>query len=174
MRRMPWFLPVGLTVTAFLAYAVHSRPQSAAQPKASVGLEQLKSLAGRWEGTAEGQPSHLTYEVTSGGHAILERLHTGNEAEMVTVYAADGDRLVVTHYCSAGNQPEMRTGPVTAPAKKFAFTFVRAANLASPQAGHMVGLTLTLVDPDHLTQEWTWREKGKSHTSAFQFTRKKT
>jgi hypothetical protein len=33
-------------------------------------------------------------------------------------------------------------------------------------------LTLTVPDRDHLTQEWTWQEIGKSQTMAFQLTRK--
>ncbi len=33
-------------------------------------------------------------------------------------------------------------------------------------------LTLKLVDPTHLTQEWTWQENGQTHATIFQFARK--
>ena len=94
------------------------------------------------------------------------------EGEMVTVYTPDGDRLAVTHYCSAGNQPQMRTALVTGELKQFSFAFVRATNLSSPATGHMHHLTVTLEDRDHFAQEWTWQEKGEAHSQVFRFTRK--
>jgi hypothetical protein len=36
----------------------------------------------------------------------------------------------------------------------------------------MVGLVLTLVDKDHLKQEWTYSNKGKTSTDLFEFKRK--
>jgi hypothetical protein len=138
------------------------------------GFEQLKSLVGEWEGTNQsGTAVHLSYELVSGGSALMERLHPTGESEMITMYSADGGRVALTHYCSAGNQPQMVTSPISGPLQKFTFLFVRATNLTGPGDGHMVGLTLTLTDPDHLTQEWTWLEKGKGQTDLFRFTRKK-
>jgi len=141
--------------------------------KPSKGFAQLTPLAGEWEGqTPDGKAVGLSYQVVSGGTALLERLHMGGEPEMVTVYTPDGDRLAVTHFCSAGNQPQMQTGPITGDVKQFSFAFVRATNLASPAEGHMHHLTVTLVDPTHLTQEWTWQENGQAHAELFRFARK--
>src|ERR1700719_4268273 len=103
----------------------------------SVGFDQLKPLVGEWEGQAGGKTMHVSYQLVSGGTALLERLSMGGEPEMVTLYSPDGDRLVVTHSCSAGNQPHMRTEPVSNGAKQFSFNFVSATNLATPAAGHM-------------------------------------
>ncbi len=55
---------------------------------------------------------------------------------------------------------------------KLSLTALRAANLRSPTEGHMHHLTLKLVDPTHLTQEWTWQENGQTHATIFQFARK--
>ena len=141
--------------------------------KSSKGLALLTPLAGDWEGqTPDGKAIHLSYQVVSGGSAVLERLQMGTEPEMLTVYSPDGDRVAVTHFCSAGNQPQMSTGPVTTDVKQMAFTFVRATNLASSTEGHMHNLTLKFVDPTHITQEWTWSENGQTRTMAFQFTKK--
>jgi hypothetical protein len=175
-----------LSLTLALGAAVIAAPAAAQQPtamaapapehhmmKMSHGLSSLTPLAGEWEGqTLDGKPVHLSYRVVSGGSALLERLQMGTEAEMVTVYAPDGDKVTVTHFCSAGNQPQMTTGPITSDVKELAFTFVRATNLGSATEGHMHNLTLKLTDPTHLTQEWTWQENGQSRTMAFQFTRK--
>jgi hypothetical protein len=147
---------------------------ASSQTKPASGFEQLKSLVGEWEGTHHSAAAvHLSYELVSNGSALIERLHPTGESEMITMYSADGDRVAVTHYCSAGNQPQMVTLPISGPMQKFTFSFVRATNLKGPGDGHMVGLTLTLIDPDHLTQEWTWLENGKTQTDLFRFTRKK-
>jgi hypothetical protein len=139
----------------------------------SKGFDQLKPLVGEWEGqTPDGKKMHASYELVSGGTALLARLAMGGEPEMVTVYTPDGDRLAVTHFCSAGNQPQMRTEPVTGPATEFSFSFVRATNLASPTAGHMHHLTVALQDRDHFSEAWTWNDNGKEHTEVFHYTRK--
>lgn len=166
-----------LTTLAFAVAAVtapaHAQQAEHHPMKSSRGFAQLTPLAGEWEGKSpDGKAMRLSYQVVSGGHALLERLQMGTEPEMVTVYAPDGDRVAVTHYCSAGNQPQMSTAPITTDVKQFAFTFVRASNLGSATEGHMHHLTLKLVDATHLTQEWTWQENGQGRTMAFQFTRK--
>jgi hypothetical protein len=158
------YIAMAFAVAAGLAHA---------QTKGASGFEQLKALVGNWEGTlSKGGTAHVSYQLVSGGTALLERLQVGNEPEMVTMYTPDGTRVAMTHYCNAGNQPQMRTVPITGETKEFSFAFVRATNLASPDAGHMDHLLLTLQDKDHFTQAWTWKEKGKMTTAAFRYTRK--
>ncbi len=103
----------------------------------------------------------------------MERLHAGAEGEMVTLYHPDGERLMMTHYCLANNQPRMRAAAAGSEPKKISFAFVDAANLPSPAAGHMHALELAFQDNDHFTQTWTWREKGQERQEVFQLTRKK-
>jgi hypothetical protein len=141
--------------------------------KPTAGLALLIPLAGEWTGqTPDGKTVRATYQVVSGGTAVIERLQMGAEPEMVSVYAPDGERVAITHFCSAGNQPQMQTGPVAGDAKQLSFDLVRVGNLATPATGHMHHLTLTLVDKDHLNQEWTWQEGGGGHAALFRFTRK--
>ena len=150
-----------------------SKPAPEHVGKPSKGFEQLKSLVGEWEGNSgSGMISRVSYQLASGGTALLERLKTGDEPEMLTVYTPDGDRLAVTHFCSAGNQPQMRTAPITGEVKQLSFGFVRATNLASLSEGHMDHLVVTLQGKDHFTQEWTWSQEGKTKTEAIHFTRK--
>ena len=162
---------VTLTIAMTWLAAPAAAQEHAMQP--SKGFEQLKPLIGEWDGQApDGKAVHASYQLVSGGTALLERLGMGRESEMVTVYTPDGDRLAVTHFCSAGNQPQMRTEPVTGPTNEFSFSFVRATNLASPSAGHMHHLTVALQDHDHFSEAWTWSDHGKNHTDVFHFTRK--
>lgn len=144
-----------------------------AQTKLAGGFDQLKSLVGEWDGTnADGKSVHVAYQMVSNGTALLERLKTPDESNMVTVYTSDGDRVAVTHFCAIGNQPQMRTPAVTGETKQFSFAFVRATNLASANAGHMDHLVVTLQDKDHFAQEWTWKENGKTKSEVFRFARK--
>lgn len=165
MRRLVIALSIaGMATLAALAAG------SAAQPG---GLETLKALAGEWEGKAkDGSPARASYEVTSNGSAVMEALSIGEMETMLTVYHPDGDRLMLTHYCGAGNQPRMRAEK-SAEEGTLRFSFVDATNLASPEAGHMRQLVLRFRDPDHLVQEWTFREKGQERTEVIELARRK-
>jgi hypothetical protein len=161
---------LALATLALAAAPAHAQKH---EMKPSKAFDQLKPLVGEWEGqTPDGKKMHASYELVSGGTALLARLEMVGEREMVTVYTPDGDRLAVTHFCSAGNQPQMRTEPVTGPATEFSFSFVRATNLASPTAGHMHHLTVALQDHNHFSEAWTWNDNGKEHTEVFHYTRK--
>jgi hypothetical protein len=85
----------------------------------------------------------------------MEKLAISGEPEMLTVYHPDGDRLMLTHYCSLHNQPRMRSRTPHQEENKIAFDFLDVNNLSEPGAGHMHKLVVTFEDKDHLTQEWT-------------------
>jgi hypothetical protein len=148
-----------------------------AAPGTSPAWEKLKSLAGEWEGTmAHGDatmPVSVSYTLVSGGTSLMERLATPDGHDMVTMYHPDGSRIMMTHYCSEGNQPRMRTQVGAGEPKSLAFTFVDATNLASPKAEHMRKLVVRFDDADHFTQEWTHRKASKEETSVFKYSRKK-
>jgi hypothetical protein len=146
-----------------------------AHTDANPGFEKLKTLVGEWEGQdAQGNPVRVSYRMVSAGTALQETLRPGGESEMVTLYTMDGDEVALTHYCSANNQPRMRTMPNTGDPNELAFSFVGATNLANPGVGHMHRLVVSFQDEDHFTQEWTWRERGQADkVEIFRFTRKK-
>jgi len=137
-------------------------------------FERMKSLVGQWRGTSmNGKPATVTYTLVSDDSALMETLVMAGESEMVTMYHPDGDHLMMTHYCSAHNQPRMRSQSVAAGSKNITFDFVDATNLSAPDAGHMSKLVATFADKDHFSQEWTWREKGKENTVVIHFERSK-
>lgn len=137
-------------------------------------FESMKSLVGEWRGTSMNEkPATVTYTLVSDNSALMERLVIAGESEMVTMYHPDGDRLMMTHYCSAHNQPRMRSQTAPVGSKSITFDFVDVTNLSAPDAGHMSKLVVTFGDKDHFSQEWTWREKGKEKTVVIHFERKK-
>ena len=89
------------------------------------------------------------FELTGNGTVLLERFSNtalpGN-GRMATAYHLDGADLVLTHYCMANNQPVLRAERFDAAAKEIQFEFVRAGNLATPNAGHMRRAKYRLVD----------------------------
>ncbi|HET9480961.1 MAG TPA: hypothetical protein VFP98_04325, partial [Candidatus Polarisedimenticolia bacterium] len=92
------------------------------------GFERLKSLEGTWRGKApDGAPVTVTYKVIAAGSAVMEQLSVEN---MITVYHADGDNLMLTHYCAGNNQPRMRASAAGQDGSVLSFHFVDATNLA--------------------------------------------
>jgi hypothetical protein len=115
----------------------------------------------------------VVYKVSAAGSAVVETMLPGTEHEMVTVYTLDGDNLLLTHYCAAGNAPTMKAAS-GGPAGEIQFKFVKATNLASPGEGHMHDATIVFVDDDNIRTDWVYWEGGKKkETEKFELTRKK-
>jgi hypothetical protein len=106
-----------------------------AQSTAAAGFEKLKALVGEWQGTGPHGKVNLSYQLISGGSALMEILDPISEPSMATIYHLDGDKLVMTHYCSIGNQPRMLAQVPAGEIKNLSFTFVDATNLAKPSDG---------------------------------------
>jgi hypothetical protein len=128
----------------------------------------LQKLAGTW-GKDSGRQHTLTFHLTSAGSVLMQ---TDEVDSMVTMYHLDKDRLMMTHYCAAKNQPRM-TGEMSEDGKRIVFDFLDITNLAGPEGGHMRRMVLTFDDDDHITEEWTFVEKGKTMVEAFHYARKK-
>jgi len=124
---------------------------------AGAAFEKLKTLQGSWSGkSSAGRPVQTSYRVTSGGSALMSEIHS--DEDMVSVFHLDGDRLLMTHYCGAGNQPRM-VGTPSPDGKTVTFNFLDATNLLSSQPGHMERLVITLGDANHYTEEWDFASK---------------
>ncbi len=163
------------------AHEGHAMPAAKAPAKppspAAAQLEKLKALAGTWTGKAAhggspGEDTSVTWRVTAAGSAVVETIAPGTPHEMVTVYHLDGDKLMLTHYCAAGNQPTMRARP-SKDASSIAFDFVRGSNM-KPGDMHMHAARIALVGEDRIETEWTTWSGGKAaDTAKFALTRQK-
>src|SRR5271165_2372148 len=80
-----------------------------AQTSAQKSFDQLKSLSGSWEGkNTQGMPIQVSFRETSGGSALMSEIHGHGPEDMISMIHLDGpNRLILTHYCGAGNQPRM-------------------------------------------------------------------
>jgi hypothetical protein len=87
-----------------------AKPEVARNDAAKL-FERLKSLAGDWVAATPEKPEQAgvvmtRFRVSAGGSALIETEFPGTEMEMVSVYTVSGDKLLMTHYCVLGNQPQ--------------------------------------------------------------------
>lgn len=152
----------GLVLAGLVMAGAPTRAGEPAKAQAAPqSWQKLTSLVGTWEGKGpDGKTIRSSYELVANGTALVEKFEPSFESTMVTVYTLDGETPMLTHYCTAGNQPRMRAKAGTNP-DVLDFAFVDATNLTSPQAGHMHGLKVSFIDPNHIRQEWTFHQGGK-------------
>lgn len=165
MKRFAAFIPLVLGIT-FFTYNLY------AQGNAKAGFAKLNTLAGEWTGKGpNGLVVNVTYEAVAGGTAIMETRAPTGEPSMVSIFHMDGNRLMMTHYCSDGNQPRMRA-KIPSEENQLDFAFIDVTNLATPETGHMRALSYEFKDKNHITQIWTWRQDNKDMPAVFHLERK--
>ncbi len=152
---------------SFLLAVIAISATAFAQTEAQKAFNLIKSLPGTWEGKgSDGHPLQVTFKVTGGGSAVLSEILVPKE-DMISMFHLDGpNRLLLTHYCAVGNQPRMQAS-VSPDGKVITFNYFDATNLASPDAGHMQKMILTVLDENHHTEEWVLVDHGKEHKQLF-------
>lgn len=128
---------------------------------AKAPFETIKSLEGTWEGVA-GQakkPATVTYEVVSGGNAVIEHLRPAPDEEMVSIYYQKEDGTVaMTHYCMLGNRPEMVL--MDSDDNNLFFELAPGSPIGEKE-GHMHGLKMTIPSYSSMEQIWLYYEDGE-------------
>jgi hypothetical protein len=158
-------------VAAFATLIVLSVNLVAAETDAHKQFDLLKGMEGNWAGkNQQGQPLQVTFRMTAGGSALMSEIHGHGPENMITMFHMDGDRLLMTHYCGAGNQPRMKV--ISADAKSVSFEFVDGTNIG-PGDGHMQHVTFTEPDADHQIEEWVFLDHGKEMKELFTLERVK-
>jgi phage tail protein X len=137
-------------------------------------FEQLKSLAGTWEAHVtitppqpqmeNGLPTEVSLRVTSRGNALVHEMKESAAPDdptkydhPVTMIYLDSDRLLLTHYCDAGNRPRM-VARVSPDGRTVEFDFLDVAG--GTQYGHMHHAVFTIVDANHHIEDWTYMTPG--------------
>jgi hypothetical protein len=165
MKSLCFALSVALMAFSTVVFA---QPDGAtAQPSdAQKAFDRLKTLAGSWDavlsGTgseADGQTMHVTLRVTSTGNAVLHEMTglAGRPDDPITMFYLDGDRLLLTHYCDAGNRPRM-VGTMSPDGKTLEFEFL---DISGSPLYHMHHSVFTIIDANHHTEDWTFMMKDK-------------
>ncbi len=156
----------------------------ATQSDAQKSFDQLKTLAGEWEGPVtvadmpeiSGSKMHLSLRVTSRGHAIVHEFQEAGTPldptkydHPVTMLYVDGDQLTLIHYCDAGNRPRM-TGKMSPDGKSVEFEL---KDISGSTEYHMHHSVFTVIDANHHTEDWTFMMKDKPIHAHFDLQRTK-
>jgi len=170
MRSLRCMLPAILLSSMVFA-------QSAATPvapsDAQKSFDAMKTFAGTWQGPVTTVPkmeemadTHMlvTLRVTSRGNALVHEMKDATAPDdptrndhPVTMFYVDNDRLILTHFCDAGNRPRM-VGKVSPDGKSVEFEFL---DLSGGNAnGHMYHAVFTFIDSNHHTEDWTYMMPG--------------
>jgi len=151
-----------------LAWLVPACLSEAKGDSAATAFEQFKSLAGDWEGTYEwtgartaGGSLSATYYLTGNGSALVENLIMERVPSMTSVYHLDGTDLRMTHYCAAQNQPRLKAGRIDLAQGTIDFAFVDITNLRGPDAPHVRGLEMRIIDSNHLMLTFLFQSGNK-------------
>lgn len=159
-----------LVLAATTAFAQTDVQKSDAQKS----FDQMKTLAGSWEGKVttvpavaemgDGASLEVSLRVTSRGNALVHEMKAAGTTDdptrydhPVTMFYVDADRLLLTHYCDAGNRPRM-VGKVSPDGKTVEFEFLDVAGSTEP--GHMNHAVFTVIDQNHHTEDWTYLMPG--------------
>jgi hypothetical protein len=176
MRSVRFVLPLVL-MSLPLAFA-QSEAQKAAdavRPSAAQkSFDALKTLAGRWQGPVKLEPPQpdmgeqtaieVSLRVTSRGNALVHEMFEPGKADdparhdhPLTMLYLDGDRLLLTHYCDAGNRPTM-AARTSLDGKTVEFDFLDLSG--GNEHGHMYHAVFTIVDQNHHIEDWTYMMPG--------------
>jgi hypothetical protein len=166
--------PLVLLLAATIALAQHEMQTTPSQSDAQKSFAQLKSLAGTWKGPVTVDPPQqdmqsgsgvqVSLRVTSRGNALVHEMTDPEKADdptkydhPVTMFYLDDGRLLLTHYCDAGNRPRM-VAKVSPDGKTLDFDFL---DVAGPmEYGHMQHAKFTIIDANHHTEDWTYLMPG--------------
>jgi hypothetical protein len=173
MRKLIILFIIIFTAAA-AAFSQQTSKNVTPQSNAQKAFEKLKTLSGSWQGTIMGVPINFTIRAASGGTAILQE---GNTAEgptpdhEITMFYLDGDRLLATHYCDAGNRSNME-GKMSADGKGLEFSFLDVAG--STKGGLVKRVMFTIIDANKHVEEFTFvMSNGKSIELRGEFQRTK-
>jgi len=145
-----------------------------AQSDAQKSFDTLKNLAGSWEGHVTTDPKQagmgdnalmqVSMRVTSRGNALVHEMKGAGTPDdptrydhPVTMLYLDNGRLLLTHYCDAGNRPRM-VANISPDGKTVDFSFLDVAG--GTQHGHMHHTVFTMIDANHHTEDWTYMMPG--------------
>ncbi len=149
-------------------------PDKPAPSEAEKSFTQLKNLAGTWQGPMtidppqpgmkNGDPGQISLRVTSRGNALVHEMKDPTKPDdptrydhPVTMFYLDSDRLLLTHYCDAGNRPRMAARS-SQDGNKVEFDFLDLSG--GNQYGHMYHAVFTTIDANHHVEDWTYMMPG--------------
>jgi hypothetical protein len=149
---------------AILAAACASFAQDGTKPavpqsEAAKAFAKLGTLSGSWQGSIMNIPISGTMRPASSGTVIVHEWTTadGPPDDEMTMFYLEGDRLIATHYCDAGNRARFE-GKMSPDGKSIDFTFLDV--VGSEKGGLVKHIKFTLTEPNKQLVEMTFVMPG--------------
>jgi len=149
-----------LFLAATVSASIAGRAAASTEVDAGTAFSRLKALVGDWDIESSRGKTHSRFELIAGGSVLLEHFTEPGGQEMLTAFHLDGSRLVLTHYCLAGNQPQMVAEKFDRASGELDFAFAGGSNI-SPDAGHMHDAVFHVASNDHFDAKWDFVEAGR-------------
>ena len=163
-----------MSLSAVVFAQSNAQKSEVQKSEAEKSFDSLKTLAGTWHGPVTVEPpqpdmpdgtvGQISLRVTSRGNALVHEMQEAGTPldptkydHPVTMLYLDNDRLLLTHYCDAGNRPRM-VARTSADGKKVEFDFLDVAG--GTQYGHMHHAVFTIIDANHHIEDWTYMMPG--------------
>lgn len=135
----------------------------AAQPT----LSDFSKLEGNWKiempANKQEKKFRLKYSFISKHSALVEVYGDPAKQTTQTIFHADNNRLMATHYCARGNQPRLVANEING--NQITFQFLDVTNLQSPKDAHMVRMAFKFIDDQHFEKEEVYLADGKEQSS---------
>ena len=155
-------------IITIILFSMVSTNVAYSSDKGKKGFDKLKSLVGTWSSKMpDGSETTITYKIVSNGSVIMENISSKEDDNMITMYHLDDNNLMMTHYCSIGNQPRMKAEVNNDNFNELHFRFVDITNLKNKDDGYMSNLDIKFLDNDHLIHNWTFTKDGKNTVHTF-------
>ncbi len=138
-------------------------PLPAPRDAAARVFEKFRALEGRWIGSStKGWTEESAYRTIAGGSVVMSTSFDAHPNEtMATFLHLDGERLLLTHYCVARNQPRLVLTRASDDGSEATFEFLDATGMASRDVGHMDQVVYKFDSDGTFTSQWTWYQDGE-------------
>src|SRR5215472_9994374 len=185
MKPLRFRLSIVLMLLTTAAFAQSDPQKSTGQSDAQKSFDKLKTLAGTWQGPVKADPPQADWDnkpmwislrVTSRGNALVHEMKKPgtpddpSKDDPITMLYMDEGRLLLTHFCDAGNRPRM-AAKASADGKTIEFDFLDVAG--GTEHGHMHHAVFTLVDDNHHIEDWTYMAGDQPIHARFELERAK-
>jgi hypothetical protein len=144
-----------ILAAAALTFAQEAPKPAAPQSDAAKAFAKLGTLSGSWQGSIMNIPISGTMRVASSGTVIVHEWTTaeGPPDDEMTMFYFEGDRLLATHYCDAGNRARFE-GKMSPDGKVIDFSFLDV--VGSEKGGLVKHMKFTVIDANKQLMELTF------------------
>jgi hypothetical protein len=155
---------IACIISLILAATLNAAERAVTSDDAKALFARFAKLEGKWKArSTKGWTETNTYEVAAKGSVVFNRSFFEDEPNdgMLTTIFLDGDRLLLTHYCEARNQPTLIASSIDDDAHRVVFRYLSGTNMKSRDSGHMDSAVFQFVDDDHVRSRWSWYANGQ-------------